>query len=92
MTTTPAFTALALGELLERHLRQPADTDARTEEFRALLADPDGYVHADYVADVAKELATLVLGIAARTNYPIDEFITDYRRQLLARDDDVSPE
>jgi hypothetical protein len=90
MTSTPALTALALIELIERHLRQPADIGERNEEFRALLADDDDdYIHADFMVDVAKELATFVIGIAARTNYPIDEFVADYRRQLLARDDDA---
>ena len=100
MTTTPALTALALIELIERHLHQPGDTDARTEEFRRLLADPvDGYVHADYMVDVAKELATFVVGIAAGANtrlvefqageFRLDEFIAYYRSKLLGRDDDA---
>jgi hypothetical protein len=88
-TSSPALDALALIELIERHIREPGDNDARTEELRALLADPhDDLVHADYVVNVATELATLVIGIAARTRYPVDQFVADYRRILLARDDD----
>ena len=102
MTTTPAFAALYLIEIVERHIAQPDDTDARSEELRMLLADSDdGMIHADYVVDVAKELATFVIGIAARANvrliehqageFRLDEFIADYRRQLLARDDNAEP-
>jgi hypothetical protein len=90
MTTAPAIAALALVELIGRHLAAPGDTDARTQELRALLADPrDDMIHADYVVDVAKELATIVVGMAARARVPLDEFIGDYRRRLLARGDDA---
>jgi hypothetical protein len=89
MSTAPAITALSLIELIGRHIAQPGDNDARSEELRALLADDDDMIHADYVVDVATELATFVVGIAARTNYPIHRFIADYRRQLIARDDDA---
>jgi hypothetical protein len=88
MTTQPALTALALVELIERHLRQPTDTDARTEELRALLADDDGDVHADTMVNVANELAMFVVAIAARANVSLEEFIGYYRRALIARDDD----
>jgi hypothetical protein len=83
MTDNPALTALALVELTQKHLLVPDQTADRTEELRTLLADPDDdLVHADYVANVAVELALIVTGIAVRTGYPLADLIDEYRRQL----------
>jgi hypothetical protein len=103
MTTQPALDALALIEIVERHIAQPDDTDAYNEEVGKLLTDPhDELIHGDNAARIATELATMVIGIAARANtrlvqhqvgeFRLDEFIADYRRQLLARGDDAEPE
>jgi hypothetical protein len=83
MADNPALTALALVELTQKHLLVPDQAADRAAELRSLLADPDdNMVHADYVADVAVELALIVTGIAIKTNYPLSELIDEYRRRL----------
>jgi hypothetical protein len=47
------------------------------------------------VFQVCLEACTMVVGIAAKAHdripaFTLDEFIADYRRQLLARDDDAT--
>ena len=92
MTTNPAITALGLIQAAERRLIAGPDDDGRAydEEVWSLLADPDDHhIHADYAAKVATELATIVIGIAVRADYPLDQLVADYRRQMHARGDDT---
>jgi hypothetical protein len=83
----PATTALAVIELVQRHLSAPGRDTDRSEELRSLLADDnDDVIHADYVVKVCLELATTVIGVAARARVPLSELIDEYRRRLYESD------
>lgn len=78
MSTQPAITALAILDLLQRHLAEPWRPAERTGELRALLADDVD------VVQVILEIASVTLGIAAETSYPLPRLIDDYRNRLHA--------
>ncbi|MPZ27413.1 MAG: hypothetical protein GEV12_13625 [Micromonosporaceae bacterium] len=84
MSDSKPATLAAIGavELMARARAQPHQIAARSEEWRSLLGedvDP---------AEVALQLAGMVVRIADWTGYELSELIARYRAQLLTGEPD----
>jgi hypothetical protein len=88
-TTDTRIESTALDDVVDLPTAGPG-TATNATELNALLNQDDVAVF-----QVCLEACTMVVGIAAKAHdripaFTLDEFIADYRRQLLARDDDAT--